>query len=511
MADVIPFHNYRPVSELAAEYAALPYDVFTRAEAAAEIAAHPLSFLRIDKTTALMPTSVDEYDSRVYTRARELLLADEQTNVLIPEPDGKAHYYLYRLTSGQHTQIGIVACVSTDDYNNNVIKRHENTRVHKRHDRVEHIAKLGAHTGPVLMAYRPHERINAAIAYLVASSTPSSTLSSAPSFASFLTSFLAPSSRFFRKLFSASNSGSFSSSSSKPNFGSSPRSSSKPSLGSSPRSSSRSSSRSNAGAHAGANAGAHAGASAGSNAGSNAGAPAKLLYDFQTADGISHCIWRIDDEEIEATIRQAFLEVETMYIADGHHRAAAAAIIAEKQGGQSAYFLSVLFSAEQLEILDYNRVVFDLYGHTLEEFLKLVGGKFELYAVPHEQTPYRPRQRGEIGMYVQGTWYRLVIPEKTRPTEPVAQLDVSILQERLLDPILGIDDPRSSTRIAYVGGVRGLEELERRAKATGGVVFSLYPCSLDELFTVADAGELMPPKSTWFEPKPRSGLFIHKI
>ena len=407
MATVIPFHTTRPAPEIAAEYAALPYDVFSRAEAAAEIAARQRSFLRIDKTAALMPASVGEYDQRVYERAHELMVSDERTEILISEPDGRPHYYLYRLIKDQHPQVGIVACVSVDDYYNNVIKRHENTRAHKRHDRVEHITKLGAHTGPVLMAYRAHEDIDMLVTSLSTATDP--------------------------------------------------------------------------------------------------------LYDFETPDGVSHSVWRIDDRDAEATIQQAFSGIDAIYIADGHHRAAAAAIIGEERGGEAKYFLAVLFPADQLTILDYNRVVFDLYGHSLEGFLKLVGSKFEITEISEEEFPYRPQKQGRIGMYVQGKWYCLTIPEESRPQDSVERLDVSLLQERLLDPILGIDDPRSSKRIAYVGGVRGLEELERRAEATGGVAFTLYPCSLDELFAVADAGKLMPPKSTWFEPKPRSGLFIHKI
>ncbi|MCL1890737.1 MAG: DUF1015 family protein [Coriobacteriia bacterium] len=406
MAHVVPFANYRPTPENAAEYAALPYDVFSRAEAAAEIEAHPTSFLRIDKTAALMPPAVDEYDARVYVRARELLDLDEKSGALVPEADGKPHYYVYRLIKDQHAQTGIVACVSADDYQKNVIKRHENTRTEKRHDRVAHIKALGAHTGPVLLAYRPHERIDAEIERACAS---------------------------------------------------------------------------------------------------------EPLFDFTAPDGVQHTVWRIDDETAAETIKQAFSEINALYIADGHHRAAAAALVGEQEGGEATRFLAVLFSSEQLAIFDYNRVVFDLNGHGLEEFLRLVGDKFELSEVAREESPYRPEACGVVGMYVQGTWYRLEIPETLRPQDPVLGLDVSVLQDFLLDPILDIDDPRSSKRIAYVGGVRGLKELERRADACGGVSFALYPCSLDELFAVADAGKLMPPKSTWFEPKPRSGLFVHKI
>ena len=481
MASVIPFISLRPASELAAEYAALPYDVFSRDEAAAEIAAHPLSFLRIDSTAALFPAEHDEYDPRVYAYARELLEADERNSVLISESDSKPHYYLYRLRRGQHEQTGVVACVSVEDYHHDVIKCHENTRTRKRKDRVEHIAALEAHTGPVLIAYRPHKAIDAAVAAAVGG-------------------------------------------------------------------------------------GAVVGA-----------AVATPLYDFVAPDGVQHSIWRIDDEATAAMLQQAFSEIDALYIADGHHRAAAAALIgdrrheaqkpsADQRGGgssprpgdnttrclgdntthcpgdnttpcpddnatprpgdnatpypddpasnfddPSAHFLAVLFPADQLTILDYNRVVTDLNGYTPEEFLRRVGAIFELSDLPIGQEPYRPEQRGAIGMYTQGTWYRLTIPECLRSDDPVAGLDVSVLQDHLLAPILNIDDPRRSSRIAFVGGARGLKELERRADASQGVAFALYPCSLGELFSVADKGKLMPPKSTWFEPKPRSGLFIHKI
>jgi len=411
MADVIPFINYRPAPEAAAEYAALPYDVFSRAEAATEIAAHPLSFLRIDSTTAIMPAEINEYDPCVYARTKELLAADEHNGVLMLEPDRKPHYYLYRLVKGQHVQTGVVGCVSVDDYNNNIIKRHENTRTQKRQDRIEHITALNAHTGPVLIAYRAHEDIDEVVA---AATTMSATTST-------------------------------------------------------------------------------------------------MLYDFVAPDGIRHSVWRIDDDTIAANIQQAFTGVSALYIADGHHRAAAAALLGEQRGGEASHFLAVLFPADQLKILDYNRVVFDLNGHTLDEFLRLVGKTFELSKQPDTCASHRPDQRGIISMYVDKTWYRLAIPEYMRPNDPVMGLDVSLLQNLLLDPLLGIDDPRSSRRITHVGGARGLDELERKADASGGVAFALYPCSFEELFTVADAGELMPPKSTWFEPKPRSGLFIHKI
>jgi uncharacterized protein (DUF1015 family) len=406
----------RPCAEYAAEYAALPYDVYSRKEAAAEIAAHPRSFLRIDKTTALLPSDVGEYDQRVYGLAKSLLDADKDAGVIADEPDGRPHYYLYRLTKGLRQQTGVVACVSVADYNAGLVKRHENTREHKCRDRFEHITALGAHTGPVLLEHRPHAAITSAIAQTVDESLP--------------------------------------------------------------------------------------------------------LYDFVAPDGVRHTVWRVDKPACEQSIMSGFADAGALYIADGHHRAAAAALVAEQLGcglagqgaacsGSASHFLAALFSSEELQVLDYNRVVFDLNGHSKDELLALAASSFELLTTPEALS--QPSERGELGMYLQGSWHRLRVPAGTRPADAVGCLDVSILQDRLLGPVLAIDDPRSSERIAYVGGVRGLEELERRADAAGGVAFALFPCSMEELFAVADAGRLMPPKSTWFEPKPRSGLFVHML
>jgi uncharacterized protein (DUF1015 family) len=186
-----------------------------------------------------------------------------------------------------------------------------------------------------------------------------------------------------------------------------------------------------------------------------------------------------------------------------------AAQLGEQQGGEAAAFLIVAFPSNQLEILDYNRVVFDTNGLSGEELLARIAESFTVE--PQGVKPYKPQARGEFSLYLDGSWYKLLIHGELHSSDPVDDLDVSLLQNYLLAPILGIDDPRTNKRIAYVGGVRGLEVLKQRADERGGVSLALYPCSLDELFAVADAGRLMPPKSTWFEPKPRSGLFIHKV
>jgi uncharacterized protein (DUF1015 family) len=225
------------------------------------------------------------------------------------------------------------------------------------------------------------------------------------------------------------------------------------------------------------------------------------------------------DGHVQAdAIRNGFAVLDTLYIADGHHRAAAAAQVGarrrQRQGAageadEAGYVLIVAFPADQLVVIDYNRVVSDTNGLSSEELLVRAAEGFDVK--PAEAGPCRPRMPGEFAMYLEGRWYRLTIRDGVRPTDLVAGLDVSLLQDRLLAPVLGLVDPRSDRRIAYVGGARGLGELERRADDKAGVAFALYPCSLNELFAVADAGFLMPPKSTWFEPKPRSGLFIHKI
>jgi uncharacterized protein (DUF1015 family) len=447
LADVKPFVCCRPVPALAPEVAALPYDVFSRSEAAAEIAAHPRSFLRIDKTAALFPSDVDEYDEQVYSRAAELLAADTRDGVYLQEDE--PHYFLYRLVKDGHAQTGVVACIAVKDYESGVLKRHENTRAFKLEDRVKHITALDAQTGPVLVAYRAQEAIDAAVSQVTAGTQP--------------------------------------------------------------------------------------------------------LYDFVAPDGVQHTVWRVDDRAHEDAIRTGFAALDALYIADGHHRAAAAARIGTQKGGEAGHFLIVAFPSNQLTVLDYNRVVFDTNGLSRDGLLALIAQGFDVEEKGTE--PYRPQARGEFSLYLDGTWYRLTAHVGLRPSDPVAALDVSLLQDRLLAPILGIDDPRSSKRIAYVGGVRGLDGLARRADAErgasaergadaaavtaatgatgvaaavpavataaaanasataalGGVAFALFPCSLDELFMVADASRLMPPKSTWFEPKPRSGLFIHRI
>ncbi len=416
MADVRPFVCCRPRVALAADVAALPYDVFNRHEASAEIEKHPLSFLRIDKTAALFPDTTSEYDLQVYAKAAGIFNEDIESGVF--EVDEQPYYYLYRLQKDGHSQIGITACIAIEDYFAGVLKRHENTRHFKLEDRIKHIEALSAQTGPVLVTYRAHELIDNAVERIVASSEP--------------------------------------------------------------------------------------------------------LYDFISPDNVRHTMWRVDDQAASEDIQNGFSSLDAMYIADGHHRAAAACNIGKERGGAggSDYFMMVAFPSDQLKVMDYNRVVFDKNELSSDELLQKIKCAFSVEKVGKD--PQKPSRRGEFAMYLDNEWYMLSLDEALRPADAVRGLDVSLLHELLLDPILGVDDPRSSKRIAYVGGVRGLEELKRRSdqarpscdkntEAGGGVAFALYPCSLDELFAVADDGQLMPPKSTWFEPKPRSGLFMNII
>jgi len=246
----------------------------------------------------------------------------------------------------------------------------------------------------------------------------------------------------------------------------------------------------------------------------------KPVYDFTSEDEITHTCWIIDDAQIIQQLINTFAEIDYLYIADGHHRAAAATKVGLKRRGQFKdytgkeefnYFLSVLFPHDELCIMDYNRVVADLAGNPEEEFIKKISEKFTVEKYSGESA-YRPEAKHTFGMYLDNCWYKLAAKLGTFDEDDVVDsLDVSILQNNLLTPILGIKDPRTDQRIEFVGGIRGLEELEKRVKVGMKVAFSLHPTSIEELMKVADAEKLMPPKSTWFEPKLRSGIFIHKL
>lgn len=242
------------------------------------------------------------------------------------------------------------------------------------------------------------------------------------------------------------------------------------------------------------------------------------VYNFVSEDKITHRVWVIDESEMMERIQQCFVKINKIYIADGHHRAASAIKVGCKRRKEHPgytgeeefnYFLCTLFAEEELEILDYNRVVKDLNGLSEIEFLEKIKESFEVEEA--EESPYAPKQKKEFGMYLGKKWYKLQIKKEQVSDDVVESLDVSILQNKLLKPILGIKEPGKDNRIIFVGGIRGLKELEHCVENGFQVAFSMYPTSMQELFSVADAGRLMPPKSTWFEPKLRSGLFLHKI
>ncbi len=412
MPKVTPFRSTRPIPELADRIAALPYDVYNRSEALAEVKREPLSFLKIDRAETGFPDDVDTYDPRVYEKAREILSSMIADGSFITEE--KPCYYIYELTMNGRSQSGIVACSSIDDYQNQLIKKHENTREDKELDRIRHVDITDTHTGPIFLVYRSKQEIN----------------------------------RIVEKAKQA--------------------------------------------------------------------AP---LYDFTSADGITHRVWIISSAEDITNIEQAFRQLPCTYIADGHHRCASAVKVGLMRRQQNPdytgaeefnRFLSVLFPDDQLYIMPYNRVVKDLKGMTCDEFLKAIqAAGFELTCKGTE--PVAPSIKGTFGMFLEDNWYLLTARESLLSSDPVKGLDVSILQDYLLGPVLNIEDPRTDKRIDFVGGIRGLSELERRVHSDMKVAFSMYPTSIEELLSVADAGLLMPPKSTWFEPKLRSGLFLHKL
>ena len=410
MALIKPFECVRPNEKDAARVAALPYDVYNRQEAVCEVKREPLSFLKIDRAETQFDDSTDTYAPEVYAKAKELFEEALADKTFITDTDKT--YYIYALTMDKRTQTGIVACASIDDYLNNVIKKHENTRADKEVDRITHVDTLSAQTGPIFLAYRADSVINDAV----------------------------------KKT--------------KEN---------------------------------------------------------KALYDFISTDGIRHQVWKMTDITLVENVRKAFEGIDSVYIADGHHRAASAVKVGLKRRRENPgytgneefnYFLSVLFPDEELMILPYNRVVKDLNGYTQEEFLNKIKEKFD---IAESDKQVSPDKKGTFGMYLGGKWYKLTAHKDIMSDDPVDGLDVAVLQDNLLAPVLGIGDPKTDKRIDFVGGIRGLSELEKRCREDCVVAFSMYATSIAELFAVADAGKLMPPKSTWFEPKLRSGLFIHRI
>lgn len=412
MAKVKPFVAVRPRKDLASRVAALPYDVYNREEAKKEVLKEEFSFLKIDRAETQFPDDVSTYDPKVYQKAREIYQNMKKDGIFIQ--DTQDCYYIYQLTMDGRSQTGIVACASVDDYINNVIKKHENTREEKEQDRICHVDTLSAQTGPIFLAYRSQERINQVVKRVIDTASP--------------------------------------------------------------------------------------------------------IYDFTAVDGIGHKVWMVNNSTDVECIQNTFDDIQDIYIADGHHRAASAVKVSLKRREQNNnydgseefnYFLSVLFPDDQLMIMDYNRSVKDLNELSKEEFLDRIGENFTITKLVQAQ---HPSKKGEVTMYLDKEWYLLRASRELLGIEDVVDsLDVSLLQDYLLKPVLGINDPRVDDRIDFIGGIRGLEELEKRANSDMKVSFAMYPTSIAELFAVADAGLLMPPKSTWFEPKLRSGLFIHEI
>jgi uncharacterized protein (DUF1015 family) len=403
MATLYPFRALRPRPADAAEIAAVPYDVVNTDEARALAEKHPLSFLRVSRAEIDLPDSTDPYADAVYERAAENF-ARLKDRCLVTEDEPSL--YFYRLRMGSHQQTGLAGCFSLDEYDRDVIKKHERTRPDKEDDRTRHLVTLRAQTGPVFLTYCAAPDVDA-VASRVAKNAP--------------------------------------------------------------------------------------------------------FFDFDAADGVHHTIWRVGPGRDRDALVAAFGRIPSLYIADGHHRAASAArarrAIKADAAAEVNSMLAVAFPHDQVQILPYNRVVRDLGALTAEQFLEKVGQRFIA-----SRGPATPAARGDIAMYFRGGWRTLrprVGPDRA---DAIASLDVSILQDQLLEPILGIADVRTDKRIDFVGGARGVTALEEAVNSgRAAVAFSLFPVTVADLMRVSDAGAIMPPKSTWFEPKLRDGLLIHEI
>lgn len=405
MAVVTGFRALRPRPDSAARVAAVPYDVVNVDEALALAKDNPLSFLRVSRAEIDLPANTNPYADAVYQKAVENFRALQRAAPLVMEDAPRL--YVYRLKMGSHEQTGVAAAYSVDEYDGDVIKKHERTRPDKEDDRTRHILELRAQTGPVFLTYRASKDVDAIV---------SKTTKRTP------------------------------------------------------------------------------------------------LFDFEAADGVRHTIWIVEPADEQPLVR-AFAAIPALYIADGHHRAASAARARQTLGGNGARgewdtFLAVAFPDNQMQILPYNRIVKDLGPHMPESFLAKVRGNFTVT----EGGPASPRRKGEVGMYLGGKWYTIALGAAPGSAGASHRLDVSRLQDGLLAPLLGIGDVRTDKRIDFVGGARGTAELEKHVKSgKAAVAFSMFPVSVNDLMDIADAGGIMPPKSTWFEPKLRDGLLSHVI
>lgn len=412
MAIIRPFKALRPEKEVAHLVASVPYDVVNREEAAELAKDNPINFLRVTRSEIELPAETDPYDNAVYKKAAENLERLKNEAPLIQDKTPK--FYVYKLVMGEQSQAGIAATFSVDDYDNNIILKHEKTRKVKEDDRTNHIVATKAQTGAVFLTYKGIDEVNAVVEKTIAETEP--------------------------------------------------------------------------------------------------------LYDFTAEDGVKHTIWEIPEDYNDIIVFEIG-KAQNLYIADGHHRAASAAraqkVMKEKHADHTGkeeynYFMAVLFPGEQLHIMPYNRVVFKLNGLSEKDFIQKVKENFDLVETDNPNPP----KRRTICMYLSGKWY-LMTPNENVKEDPESvgnNLDVSILQNYLLDPILNIRDPRTDTNVDFIGGIRGTAELEKLVDSgKAKVAFSMYPVSVDDLMRISDAGEVMPPKSTWFEPKLRDGLLVHTI
>lgn len=404
MATVTPFAALRPDPRLAERVCELPYDVMSSAEAKEMAAGNPLSFLRVSKPEIELPDGTDPYSDEVYAKGRENFRKLIDDGVLRQDPQPMFHFY--RQVMGKHSQIGLVALASCEEYLKNIVKKHELTRPDKEDDRVRHIESLEAQTGPVFLTYKAVKAIDT-LAFRVTAEEPE--------------------------------------------------------------------------------------------------------IDFVAPDGVRHSSWPVSDPADIQLLVEEFEKLPALYIADGHHRSAAAGRVFESRGsaGGSGGFLTVIFPHNQMNILAYNRALKDLNGRTSEQVLEELGRVFEI----SDDGPATPAAKHKLGLYLGGKWYGLSFrPAFMTGRPPIDLLDVSLLQTEVLAPLFGIDDPRTSKRIAFVGGIRGTAELEKLVDSGEyACAFSMFPTSIEDLMDIADADGIMPPKSTWFEPKLRDAMFSHLI
>lgn len=410
MTDIRPFKGLRPPVDLVAKVAAPPYDVLSSAEARVMAAGNPYSFLHVSKGEIDLPEEIDVHADVVYEKCAENFWRFRTDGVLVPDP--VPCFYVYRLRMGDHVQHGIVAGFSVQEYEDDIIRKHELTRREKEDDRAYHTEKLMANAGPVLLTFRNRPDVQAIVTRV------------------------------------------------------------------------------------------------------SSGVPA---CDFVAPDGIGHTLWVISDPALVKALQEAFAAIPVTYVADGHHRSASAYRVRNnlrarnpRHTGQEAYnhFLAVAFPDDELKIMGYHRVVQDLNGLSTEQFLARAGERFDVEPCDDPE----PGRARVFTMHLDGRWYRLTARPGSYPEgDPVKSLDAAILQDNLLAPILGIDDPRTSKRIDFVGGIRGTGELEKRCRTDMKVAFALHPVSVAQLMAIADAGAIMPPKSTWFEPKLRSGVVVRTL